>query len=58
MFSFRPLMNNSVTTDYFFVSKHISSHINIKKLINICVFYLDHILQYFYKYHPYYSSIQ
>ena len=36
----------------FFITKHISNHI-IKY-----VFYLDSILQYFYKYHRYHLSIQ
>ena len=50
-------MNNSVTTGLSFLLLSISAII-LSNAINIFHFYLDCVLQYFYKYHPYHPSIQ
>ena len=52
MFSFLPLINNSVT-----IGLSVLSIISQKQLI-FYVSYLDCAIQCFYKYHPNYSSIQ
>ena len=57
MFSFLPLINNSVTIGLRFLLLSISAII-LPNTINIFFFYLDYILQYFCKYHLYHLSIQ
>ena len=57
IFSFLPLINNSVTTGltFFYQTNQLSYHENQSV---IRVFHLDCIIQYFYKHHPYHLSIQ
>ena len=58
MFIFLPLMNNSIIIRLiYFVIKYISNQI-IKYKQHFSFFYLDCILQIFYKHHPCYSSIK
>ena len=57
IFSFLPLINNSITSGLSFLLLSISA-INHQIQSMICVFYLDCNLQYFYNYHPYHSGIQ
>ena len=58
MIDFIRLINNSVTIRLsVFITKYIRNHI-IKNNQYFGVFYLDCILQYFYKHHSYHSSIQ
>ena len=57
MFSFLPLINNSVTIGLSFLLLSVLAIIS-SKTINIFRFYLNCILQYFYKYLSCHSSIQ
>ena len=57
MFSFLPLINNSVTIGLSLLLLSISAIVLSKQLI-FWVFCLRCILQYFYKYHLYHSNIQ
>ena len=57
MFSFLPLINNPVTTEFIFLLLSVSSIISSKTII-FYVFYLGYVLQWFYKYYPCYASIQ
>ena len=57
IFSFLPLINNSVTIGLTFILLSISAIISSKR-INILCSLFGCILHYFYKYHPYHSSIQ
>ena len=57
IFSFLPLINNSVTIGSTFLLLSIAA-VKSSKTINISRFLFDSILQYFYKCHPYHSSIQ
>ena len=59
MFSFVPLINNSVTIGLSFLLLSITAIISSKKKKKkIYVFYWGCILQCFYIYHLYHSSIQ
>ena len=55
MFSFVPLVNNSVTTRLGFLLQSMSAIISSKTIFY--VFYLG-CIQCFYTYHPYHLSIQ
>ena len=55
MLKFLPLINNSVTTGLSFLLLAISYH---QKRLIFYFFSLGCIIQWFYKYHPYHSSIQ
>ena len=57
MFSFLPLTNNSVTIGLRFLLLSISAIIS-SRTINDLRFFLNYIIQYFYKYQPYHLSIQ
>ena len=56
MFSFLPLTNNSVTIGLRFLLLSISAIIS-SRTINDLRFFLNYIIQYFYKYQPYHLSI-
>ena len=57
IFNFLPLINNSVTIGLSFLLLSIQQSYHQKQSI-FFVFYLDCILQYSYKYHPYHLHIQ
>ena len=57
MFSFLPLINNSVNIGLSLLLLNISAII-LSNTINVLGFYLDCILQYLYKYHWYHLNIQ
>ena len=57
MFNFQPLINNFIITESRFLYCKEYQHLHHEKKSILCIFYLDYIIYYYFKYYPYPLSI-